>query len=150
VGDGNALRAYWALIPNGERKDVRVTSAFASALIAAGEVSEAQRLIEDHLDGEWDSELAGLYGDCRGGDLLGRISHAEKWLLREPRDARLLLSLGRLCMQSQLWGKAQSYFEASLALAPCREAHIELARLAEGLARGDESARHYREAAQFG
>ncbi|MEY3200868.1 MAG: hypothetical protein RIR70_418 [Pseudomonadota bacterium] len=150
AGDATALRAYWALIPSSERKDARVTHAMARSLIAVGDNGEAQLLIEDALAHEWDSELAGLYGDCRGGDLLGRISHAEQWLLKEPRDARLLLSLGRLCMQSQLWGKAQSYFEASLALAPCREVHIELARLAEGLERGDEAARHYREAARFG
>ena len=149
AGDGLALRTYWATIPSAERRDARVTHAMARALIAVGDQAEAQSLIEDYLEREWDSELAGVYGDCRGGDVLGRISHAEGWLKLQPRDARLLLSLGRLCMQSQLWGKAQSYFEASLALAPSREVHVELARLAEGLERGEEAARHYRDAARF-
>ena len=149
AGDGLALRTYWTTIPSAERRDARVTHAMARALIAVGDQAEAQSLIEDYLEREWDSELAGVFGDCRGGDVLGRISHAEGWLKLQPRDARLLLSLGRLCMQSQLWGKAQSYFEASLALAPSREVHVELARLAEGLERGEEAARHYRDAARF-
>jgi len=146
-GDLVALRAWWATIPSIERKDPRVTHAMARALIAAGDHAEAQVLIEESLEREWDPELAGLYGDCRGGDVLGRISHAEGWLLQHPEDARLLLALGRLCVQSQLWGKAQSYFEASLALAPSREVHVELAYLAETLERAEDAARHYREAA---
>ncbi len=148
-GDLNALRAYWSSIPSAERRDARVTHAMARALLAAGDASEAQHLIEDYLSSEWDSELAGLYGECRDRDVQGRIARAEGWLAKQPRDARLLLTLGRLCMQSQLWGKAQSYFEASLALFPCREAHVELARLAEGLERAEDAARHYREAARF-
>jgi hypothetical protein len=67
------------------------------------------------------SELAGLYAECRGGDTLGRIARAEKWLEKHPEDARLLLALGRLCREQQLWGKAQSYFEASLACSQVRK-----------------------------
>ena len=148
AGDGLALRTYWTTIPSAERRDAGVPHAIARARLAVGDHAEAQSLIEAYLEREWDSELAGVYGDCRGGDVVGRISHAEGWLAKQPRDARLLLTLGRLCMQSQLWGKAQSYFEASLALAPSREVHVELARLAEGLERSEEAARHYREAAR--
>ncbi|MBL8495005.1 MAG: heme biosynthesis protein HemY, partial [Rhodocyclaceae bacterium] len=109
-----------------------------------------QKLLERWLDGQWDSALAELYGECRGGDLLERIARAETWLKRQPRDARLLLALGRLCLQNELWGKAQSYLEASLSVESLRATHVELAQLHERLGRGDAAQRHYREAALAG
>jgi HemY protein len=51
-----------------------------------------------------------------------------------------------LCAHQQLWGKAQSYLEASLAVAPGRSAHLELAQLLDQLGRPDEANRHYRAA----
>ena len=56
----------------------------------------------------------------------------------------LLLALGRMCVRQKLWGKAQSYLEASLAIRPSRAAHLELARLFDQLERPDDANRHYR------
>ena len=68
---------------------------------------------------------------------------------RHPDDAILLMALGRMCQRQRLWGKAQSYLEASLAVAPSQEAHLELARLLDQLDRGDEANQHYRASAQL-
>ena len=86
----------------------------------------------------------------RRGFLMGCSAaiDAERWLADHPRDARLLLALGRLCQRRQLWGKAQSYLEASLAVAPSREAHLELARLLDRLEKGTDASRHFRAAAE--
>lgn len=146
-GDARALAAYWEAVPAGERRAPRLAAAAARALIAAGDGATAQRIIEQQIELEWDSELAGLYADCRGGDTLGRIARAEKWLEKHPQDARLLLALGRLCREQQLWGKAQSYFEASLAIQPSQDAHVELATLFAQLGRSEESNQAYRSAA---
>lgn len=148
--DAASLRAYWSTIPSAERADMRVSQFAARALINLGQFDEAQLIIEDFLERDWDTDIAALYGQCRGGNGVSRLSHAEQWLKRHPQDAGLLLTLGRLCMDSQLWGKAQSYFEASLAVGPSREVHLELARLAEQLERPDEAAHHYRDAAGCG
>jgi HemY protein len=146
-GDARALAAYWEAVPADERRTSRLAAAAAQALIAAGDGASAQRIIEQQIDVEWDSELAGLYAECRGGDTLGRIARAEKWLEQHPQDARLLLALGRLCREQQLWGKAQSYFEASLAVQPSQDAHVELATLFAQLGRSEESNQAYRSAA---
>lgn len=90
----------------------------------------------DRPDGEgWNAELAALYG---------RIARAEDWLRQHPRDPGLLLTLGRLCLQQRLWGKAQSDLEVSLAVGRTRAAHLELAQLFTQLRRDDEAHRHYR------
>lgn len=44
------------------------------------------------------------------------MTSAEGWLERHSGDAQLLLFLGELSYNQQLWGKAQGYLEASLAL----------------------------------
>jgi len=64
-----------------------------------------------------------------------------------PNDATLLVALGRLCARQQLWGKAQSFLEASLAIDPSCAVHVELARLFDHLERPDDANRHYRAAA---
>lgn len=147
AGDAVSLTSYWRDIPAPERLELKVAETAARQLIALGECGQAARLLEQRLDGEWDSGLAELYGRCRGGDVLARIAKAEGWLKAHPQDARLLLSLGRLCRQQQLWGKAQSYFEASLAVEPSRAAHAEVAQLLEELERREDAAGHFRAAA---
>ena len=47
-------------------------------------------------------------------------SSAPKWLERHAEDAALLLTAARLCMVAELWGKARSYLESSLAIVPAR------------------------------
>ncbi|HND23522.1 MAG TPA: heme biosynthesis HemY N-terminal domain-containing protein [Rhodocyclaceae bacterium] len=148
-GDAAALNAYWQDVPRDEQRDARVVATLARALIAADDGVAAQQVIEKQLDVEWDSVLAGLYGRCEGGEVRSRLVRAEGWLKDHPRDPQLLLTLGRLCVQSQLWGKAESYLDAALAIEPGWEAHVELAQLAERVGRTDDANRHYRAAAEL-
>jgi len=146
-GDAGQLLRYWRSMSERDRREVRLALTAARALAAADDCGDAAQLVEDFLDDQWDSSLAEAYGECEGGDVLARIAHAEKWLVAHPRDAKLLLTLGRLCRRRQLWGKAQSYFEASLAVEPTTAAHLELAGLLDHLERTAEADRHYRAAA---
>jgi hypothetical protein len=56
----------------------------------------------------------------------------------------LLLTLGRLCVRQQLWGKARSYFEAGLSLEESYSGHMELARLLEQIGDPEAARPHYR------
>jgi len=150
--DPSRLMRYWRELDDGDRAEASLALETARALAAAGDCREAQRVIEDALDENWDASLVLAYGECGqagepAGDVLGRIAHAEKWLQRMPRDGALLLTLGRLCRQQQLWGKARSYLEAALAIAPSRAAHVELAQLLDQLEESALAVRHYRAAA---
>lgn len=150
--DPVGLMRYWRELDEGDRAEPALALETARALMAGGDCREAQRVIEDALAEHWDAELVLAYGECGkpgepAGDVLGRIAQAEKWLQRMPRDGSLLLTLGRLCRQQQLWGKARSYLEAALAVTPSRAAHVELAQLLEHLEESALAARHYRAAA---
>lgn len=144
------LQAYWYDVP-AEERSARVVLAAVQALTAQGASAEAQKLIESALsadaDEAWQPALAAIYGRLIGGEQVARIARAEAWLRQHPKDAQLLIALGRMCFRQRLWGKAQSYLEASLAVAASQEAHLELARLHDQLERTEEANKHYRASA---
>jgi HemY protein len=145
--DPAQLMRYWRDMPSAERLDLQLAQRATRALTAAGACTEGAQLIEDYLDARWESVLLEDYAHCENADVLGHIAHCETWLHAHPNDAELLLALGRLCGRQQLWGKAQSYLEASLAIDPSCAVHVELARLLDHLERPDDANQHYRVAA---
>lgn len=144
ASDAALLRQAWEGLPAPDRRDRRIAAAAAQCFIALGDCGRAHRIVEEALEAEWDSPLAQLYSECEGGDAVKRIERAEVWLQRHPDDPALLLTLGRLCAECGLWGKAQSYLEASLAIEPTFTAHLAAARLQERLENAEAAARHYR------
>lgn len=147
--DAGRLQDYLRAIPAVEHGR-RLVLAGATALVEVDALPVAQNLIESALDGYseagWQPELVALYGGLTGPGLTARIARAEEWLRQYPGEAALLLALGRMCMNQRLWGKAQSYIEASLATEETRDAHLALAALCDKLERGDEADRHFRAA----
>jgi HemY protein len=113
----------------------------------AGDSRAAHRIIEKVLERDWDGSLALLYSECADDDALERIERAEGWLHERPDEAELLLTLGRLCMQRELWGKAQSYLEASLSTHPTPATHAALANLFDRIGRTEDANRHFRASA---
>jgi HemY protein len=140
--DRHALTLYWDKLPAADRRDAKIALTAAQCFGALGGTAQAHAAIEQALDAEWDSALVAAYPECPGGDTVAQIERAEKWLRGQPRDAALLLTLGRLCALERLWGKAQSYLEASLSIEPTWTAHRELARLHEHLGNADAATRH--------
>ncbi|ASK26465.1 heme biosynthesis HemY N-terminal domain-containing protein [Neisseria chenwenguii] len=57
------------------------------------------------------------------------IDTADSWLKARPDNAQLLMYLGQLAYGKKLWGKAQGYLEASIAIKPAVAAHLALARV---------------------
>jgi len=142
--DVAALEEAWHKTPAKERTDSQIAAAAARCFIALGGCAQAHRIIEEALESSWDSEIVALYAECDGGDALRRIERAESWLKSYPRDAVLLLTLGKLCGGQELWGKAQSYLEASIAVDPTYSAHLALAGLHERLGNAEVARFHQR------
>jgi HemY protein len=138
-----ALKEYWESLSPSEKKDGKVAAVAARAFSATGDCAMVHHLVEQGLESQWDSELAKLYAECVGSDPLRQIEHAEAWLEAHPGDAFLLLALGKLCVQAELWGKAQSYLEASLSVKAGYAAHLALGRLNEKLGQPELARNHY-------
>ena len=115
VHDAEGLRAYWAKLTDAEQRMPRIARAAAQSLIALGGDREAAEILAKSLEREWNPDLVRLYAECRPADVTPQLEQAERWLALHSEDATLLYALGVLCERAQLWGKAQSYLEASLA-----------------------------------
>lgn len=144
--DDRALLEYWKALPAVFKTDARVAAAAARAFMQRGGHDTALDVIEAALDADWHENLVTLYGEVKGSSPTRQIERAEAWLQARPRDADLLLTLARLCSTQQLWGKAQSYLEASLALLPSADAHIQMAELKARNAQPTEACQHYQKA----
>ena len=70
-------------------------------------------------------------------DATRQLETAERWLAAHDQDATLLYALGRLCERESLWGKAQTYLEASLALDDHWRIRVTLGELHARLGRHD-------------
>ncbi len=147
--DAAALGAYWKQLPSEMRMDPAIASMAARYHIALGGHAEALAILEQALEREWNPSLVALYGEAAGTDALPQIERAEKWLRAHARDPALLLALGKLCMRQGLWGKAQSYIEASLALEPTHDGHMTLAALMEQIGKPQEAVQHFRRSAEL-
>lgn len=148
--DRSRLGEFWKKMPREQRVHARTAVTAARAFMQLGDCGAAHRLIEDALESGWEPDLVRLYGECQAADTLLRIEHGERWLAAHPRDAALLLVLGNLCLERELWGKAQSYLEASLAIEATRATHIALGRLFDAIGRVGDANRHYRASADVG
>lgn len=144
--DDRGLLEYWKKIPAEFKQDAFVARAAARAFMQRGGHDTALDVLEAALNHAWHEDLAALYGDVRGSSPTRQIEQAEKWLHAQPRDAQLLLTLAQLCSAQQLWGKAQSYLEASLAIAASAEGHIRMAELKTQSGQTGEACQHYQKA----
>jgi HemY protein len=135
--DAAGLRAYWNRLPDADKQNTRVARAAAASFLALGGDREAAEIIVRCLDRSWDSELTTLYAQCRTPEPTRQLETAEHWLLQHSQDATLLYALGKLCERERLWGKAQTYLEASLALDNHWRAQVALGELHGRLGRDD-------------
>jgi len=141
--DASGLRDTWNRLPETTRTQPQVARVAAKSFLQLGGDREAAEIIVASLEREWDSELVDLYGECRLGDATRQLEQAERWLGIHSQDAALLRVLGTLCQRQQLWGKAQTYLEASLALDNDWRTQLALGEMLGRLDRGDEANKHF-------
>ena len=147
--DTTGLAAFWKSIPEEDRLQARLAQAGAQAFIAANQGQRAYEIVAMSLTKQWDTDLACLLGDCASDQPSTQLQQAEHWLLSHEGDGNLLLSLGKMCIKLNLWGKAQSYLKASISVRPTATAHLMLARMLESRGETDSAFRHYRLSVQF-
>jgi HemY protein len=133
------LDALW----DGLASELRVVPALLAqrtlALDRLGRGAEAERELRTALKRDWNPTLVQAYGEVRGADAAKQLKQVETWLKTYPEDAALLKAAARLCMASELWGKARSYLESSLALAPGPEAYALYGRLLTELGESEQA-----------
>ena len=138
------LDRLWGRLPARLRRAPRLIALQGLALNALGQGVEAERKIRSALKKDWDEHLVLAYGSVRGVSKDKQLQQAEDWLKSRSEDAALLLTAARLCMALELWGKARSYLESSLALAPRTESYALYGRLLDKFGEADNAALAFR------
>jgi HemY protein len=150
--DADSVRRAWAMVPAADRAKPAIAARAADTFNAHALYEESAALVEKALAEEWDERLVAAYRRAAAPEgspaLLAQIERCEQWTRQHPGDAELALTLGTLCLQQKLWGRAQRWLEQvvseAISAATVREAHLKLAQLHEALNHPQEAAEHYR------
>jgi len=141
--DVENLNRVWDRLPRSMREDDTVIGAYAEHLARLGHEPLAETVLRKVLRNHWSDLLANLYGRVQGQNVSEQLQTAESWLKNQAENPVLLLTLGRLSLRNELWGKARDYFEASLKLRKTRETYAELCRLMAHLGYHERSTEYF-------
>jgi len=140
-------------VPKYLRDSELVTSRFLQYLLRYEQDTEACTILTNFLKRQWSDELVGMVGYLKGGNPQHLLLLLEDWLKQRPNNPILLLTLGRLSLRNQLWGKGREYFDHALHISKSpeqiAEASAELARLLEHLGEKEKSLACYQRAMQL-
>jgi len=143
--DWAELDNVWQKIPAKSKRTETMLQPYIEGLIQQGQEEQAIELIEKFMSKQWSDSLAYQYGLMVKGDVLKRLSIAEKWLATQVENPELLLSLGRLAKANELWAKAEEYLRSSLEFGAKGEKYMALAEVMEAEGKNDESAKLYKQ-----
>jgi len=118
VPDNDRLATLWSGLTRAQRRNESAIAAYARRAAALGQPLAAMSEVEGALRRDWSESLARVYGELGPAEVNARLRQSEAWLAAQPNSAALLLTLGRLCNQAGLWGKARDYLARSLAISP--------------------------------
>ncbi len=150
AGHADKLEQFWQELPRNLRQDTRLIKRYAHHLIELQQFDTAVEVLRPAINQHWDPDLIYLYGKAKSSKPERQLAQAEGWLKGHEQNAILLLTLGRLCLYNQLWGKARSYLEASIGSDPFPETYRELGLLLEQLDERDKAAECYRKGIMLG
>ena len=138
------LQNFWHSVSKELKKDPQVVAVYTSELIKLEKHDEAEQIIREVLKKEWHPELLGQYGLIKSSHPEKQLSFAESLIKEHEHNPLLLLTLGRLSMHNDLWGKARSYLEASIGHREMPETYKELGLLMEYLNENSLASEYFR------
>ena len=139
------LENAWAKIPKAAQTDADLILYYIKlSNHAASSSGSVEQLIIKSLGQKWDDRLVEAYGLFNASDPNEQLKRTEKWLDDYAKNENLLLALGRICVRAKLWGKAQSYLEASIGVKAMAASCLALAELlGEQLQQKDKASKYY-------
>jgi HemY protein len=147
------LKQAWQELPKALRFNEELTGMYLEKLLIFGQDSEASNVLTRYLRQAWSDRLVSLLGYMKSTNPQQHLLMLEDCLQERPNNTVLLLTLGRLSLRNQLWGKGREYFEHALrsskSVALTAEISAELGRLLEYLGEHERSLVCYQQAMQL-
>jgi HemY protein len=133
------LRSAWKETSKSLAKHPEIVVAYARASMACGEHEAAETALRDCLNKQWHEGAVLAYGELETEDPFKTLDRAEAWLNSHGDDPALLFACAQLATRAELYGKARSFLETSIAIRPRLEAYQLLASLMEQLGEHERS-----------
>ncbi|MGH8506469.1 MAG: heme biosynthesis HemY N-terminal domain-containing protein [Stenotrophobium sp.] len=145
VGDArlDRLKSIWDAAGERFRGEPVLRLDYARGLARLNAETDALALIAATLNKTWDADLVVLYGSLHAADAVSHLATIEQWLGRYGEKPELLETAGQVCTRNRLWGKARSYLEAVIRVAPTPAAYLALARMCSETQNPAEAASYY-------
>ena len=119
--------------PQHIQESADVLSVYAKRLNDMSKGDDAAKLIVKALNKDWSEDLAAVYGTLTTSDVSAQLDQAEKWHKENGDSMSLLLSLGNLSYQRNLWGKAKDYIVKSIGISPSQQGFFALGKTLEAM-----------------
>lgn len=149
AADPDALRTAWKDIPKSLAQRPDIVIAYARAAMACDDHDAAESELRDNINRHWDEAAVLTYGELETDDPFKTLERAEAWLPEHTEDAALLLTCAQLAARAELYGKARSFLETSIAIRPRLEAYQLLANLMEQLGERERALKALNDALAF-
>ncbi|MGA2654721.1 MAG: heme biosynthesis HemY N-terminal domain-containing protein [Gammaproteobacteria bacterium] len=146
---GDAVEKLWQEVPKKWTMDAELLIQYIPHLISHGEHDEAENLLRQSIKQHYDSRLARLYGLISPTDKDKQLKTAQQWLKTHPEDPLLLMTVGRLLYQHEIWGQAKEFLLKSLTIAPNPETYLLLGDLFAKMQSTIQSQEYYQQGLQL-
>lgn len=147
--DLTELRAAWKETSRSLAKHPEIVVAYARASMACGDHEAAESALRDCINKQWNDDAVLAYGELETSEPLKTLDRAEAWLTEHGEDSALLFACAQLATRAELYGKARSFLETSIAIRPRLEAYQLLAYLMEQLGERERSLKALNDAVAF-
>ena len=107
-------QSYWQDIPRREQHNPALLATYAHMMILHGEPAAVVKSLHHALQQQWDEALFVLYA-CVLDEAKQHLAIAEQYQEQASSSYRGLLALAYITWQHELYGKAKSYLDLSLA-----------------------------------
>ncbi len=144
ASDLASLKQLWNEASSSVKANEAILTQYVGLLSAHDASDDAENAVSNQMTSGITPSLSKLYAGLESSDPKAQLLKVESWLSKDPENAYLLLSAGKLSAKQELWGKAKTFLESSLSVLETPSAHGSLAFVLEQS--GDESLakEHYR------
>lgn len=109
-----SVEAIWREFTRDQKRLPAVAALYARNLIRTGQAEQAEQLLRNRLEKDWDPRLVNVYAELDLEPAQRVFAVTERWLKDHPEDPDLLYAAGCQALRSEQLGSARSYLEASV------------------------------------
>jgi len=113
--DDSELKLAWKGLSRAEQKKHDYLLTYTDQALHLGYQDGLEKILRSSLNQDWSEQLCDRYSQLSDDSQL-RLKHAESWLSQHADSEALQLLLAQLCVERELWGKAEQHIDRCLEL----------------------------------